>query len=77
MDKFTLDTKSQNKWINNIIVFLAPLGILYLSTVIGTVSTSAVGFRVEQLIPNTFAQGGLVLWVLNALLDYLRKLQAK
>ncbi len=77
MTNITLTKTDQNKWFNNLLVFLAPLGVLYLSTVIGTISASTTGFRIEDLIPNTFAQGGLILWVLNSILDYLRKLQAK
>lgn len=76
LNDLKLNTANQNKWFHNLVIFLAPLGILYLSTVIGIISANPNGFDVKDLIPNTFAQGALVLWVLNSLLDYLRKLQA-
>lgn len=72
----TLTKKDQSKWLHNLLVFLAPLGVLYLTTVIGVISQESHVFSWQDLIPTTFAQGGMVLWILNTLLDYLRKLRA-
>lgn len=74
LDTVTLSKPQQGKWFHNFLVFLAPLGILYLTTIIGTISQDNHAFSIQDFIPNTFAQGGLVLWVLNSILDYLRKL---
>ena len=46
----------------------------YLTTITGVISQSGHEFTVRDFIPNTFAQGGIILWFLNAALDYLRKL---
>lgn len=75
MDKVTLTSDNQDKWISNLKKFLIPVAILYLTTVVGTVSQDHHSFVVKDLIPNSFAQGGIVLYVLNTALDYLRKLQ--
>lgn len=73
---FKLTEPKQTKWVHNLMVFLAPLGILYLTTVIGVISQPFHAFSFQDLVPNQVAVGGMVLWVLNAILDYLRKLQA-
>ena len=75
LNQVKLSVPQQGKWLRNLLVFLAPLGILYLTTVAGVISANPKGFEVNDLIPNTFAQGGLILWILNAALDYLRKLK--
>lgn len=63
------------KFLHNATVFLAPLGILYLTTIIGVISQSNHVIHPNDFVPNSFALGGMVLWVLNAALDYLRKLR--
>lgn len=75
MDKLTLSTAQQQKFFKNLLVFLAPVGVIYLTTVIGAISQPAHIFSVRDLVPTTFAQGGIVLWFLNAAVDYLRKLK--
>lgn len=70
-------TKTQsNKFAHNVLVFLAPLGILYLSTIIGTVSQPFHNFSFMDFVPGQVAQGGLILYVLNAIMDFLRKISA-
>lgn len=75
MNNLILTKSLQEKWLHNLLIFFSPLLILYISTVIGVISANSNGFHLQDLIPNTFAQGGLVLWILNSVLDYLRKLQ--
>lgn len=77
MNKFTLDKKLQTKWLNNILVFLAPVIALYLTTVIGVISQDNHVFKLLDFIPNAFARGGIVLWFLNVGLDYIRKLRVQ
>lgn len=74
-DKFMLNKLLLEKWLINLQIFLAPLGILYLTTIIGVISADTGGFHLADLIPNPFAQGAIALWVLNTALDYLRKLK--
>jgi hypothetical protein len=76
MANIILTRANQGKWLHNGLVFLAPLGVLYLTTIIGVVSQDNHTVSLNDFIPNKTAQGGLILWVLNAALDYLRKLRA-
>lgn len=70
-----LNTTNQNKWFHNTLVFLAPLGILYTTTVIGVINANEGAFSLEAFIPNQFVLGGMALYLLNAVSDYLRKLR--
>lgn len=73
MNQLQLKKPEQKKWFHNILVFLSPVGILYLTTVVGAVSTAPLGF--QDFIPGEIALGGMILFVLNGILDYLRKLK--
>lgn len=75
MNNLQLTKGNQNKWFHNIVVFLAPVGILYLTTVIGVLSTDGHMIAVKDFIPNNFMLGGMALYFLNAIYDYLRKLK--
>lgn len=75
INKVTLTHTQQTKWAKNLLVFLSPVIALYLTTIVGVISQSGHAFNFTDFIPNTFAQGGIVLWFLNAALDYLRKLR--
>lgn len=71
-----LNKTNQKKFVHNVILFLRPVAVLYLVTVIGTISPVNHVITVNDFIPNAFAQGGIVLYFLNAALDYFRKLEA-
>lgn len=77
VENVTLNKTDQNKWFKNIVVFLAPVGILYISTIIGVISQDNHSVSVNDFIPTQVATGGIILWFLNAALDYLRKLTSK
>ena len=71
----TLTKTNQNKWYRNTLVFLAPLGIIYLVAVIGVFTANEGAFTFEAFIPNSFVIGAMSLYVLNSALDYLRKVR--
>lgn len=75
MNKLTLNKTQSTKWLHNLLVFLAPVGVLYLTTVVGAISQAPLGWF--DFIPNEVALGGIILWFLNTALDYLRKVQAQ
>ncbi len=75
-DKITLTDTQQNKWKHNLIVFLAPVGIIYLTSLVGVISQTNHVLAVKDIIPNTFTMGGITLYFINGALDYLKKLQA-
>lgn len=76
MNKFTLNKIDQKKWQKNLIVFLAPVGVMYLTTFIGLISQEAHMFSFHDFVPTTFTLGGITLYFANAALDYLKKLEA-
>ena len=71
----TLNKTNQNKWYKNTVVFLAPLGVIYLVSVIGVFTANEGAFTFEAFVPNAFVVGAMTLYVLNSLLDYLRKIK--
>lgn len=76
MNKLVLNKVPFEKWFKNLQVFLAPVIVLYLTTIIGVVSQDGHKFIINDLLPNSFAWGGIVLWFLNIALDYFRKLRS-
>lgn len=75
INNLKLSTVDTNKFLNNLMVFLAPVGILYLTTVIGIISIPNHLISIKDLIPTQIALGGMILYVLNFCLDYLKKLR--
>lgn len=67
-------TNTQVKdWKRNLLVFLAPVGIMYLVSVVGLMSANNNMFDPRYFIPSAMVQGGIILYVLNGILDILRK----
>ena len=72
MQNLILNSKEQSKWFHNLQIFFAPLAVIYLSTVaIGLQD----GFNVSSFIPTPATQGAIALYIVNGLLDYLRKVR--
>ena len=55
------------------LIFLAPVVLIYLTQVTGALSVQGHEFSYKDLIPSTFTQGGMVLFVLNRITDIIRK----
>lgn len=72
MDKFKLEREQATKWLHNLELFLAPLGVVYLGAV--TVNLGS-GFSIQAFIPNQVTAGAITLYFVNAAMDYLRKLR--
>jgi len=68
-----LNAADLKKWLTNMLVFLAPVVVIYLTSVLGNVQT---GFSWSAFALNPATQGALVLYVLNAALDFFKKLSA-
>jgi hypothetical protein len=68
-----LNETKLKKFINNTLLFLAPVLVIYFGAVI--VAINEQGFSWELFIPSTMTQGAMVLYVLNVLVDYLKKLR--
>lgn len=71
--QFSLNRQDQKDWVHNFILFLAPLGSMYLIAVVGAIQANNNLFDYRHFIPSQMVQGAIVLYVLNTLLDLLRK----
>ncbi len=74
MANIQLNAPLQKKWYENLLMFLRPVIVLYVGVVIGLITVNGGIFKVEYFIPNQITQGGIILYFLNAGLDYLNKL---
>ena len=68
------EKRNLSKWLANQKTFLLPLAILYLGFVVSRITEFGVGL--DSFVPTQGELTALVLYVLNATLDYLRKLRA-
>ena len=64
-----------NKWIDNSLVFLAPLFILYLVTIQDRITTDGISLSDFYIDQTMF--GAMLLYLINVLLDFFRKYKSK
>ena len=64
-----------NKWIDNSLVFLAPLFILYLVTIQDRITTDGISLSDFYIDQTMF--GACTLYIINVLLDFFRKYKSK
>lgn len=67
-----LGTVGLKKWVTNLLKFSAPLALIYLGYVYLQIQGN--GFQVTDFVPDQAVIGALMLWILNAALDFFRKL---
>jgi hypothetical protein len=68
---YTLVLTDVKKWGKNLLIFLAPVALIYLVSVTNAASGSA--FTLADFVPNTVTVGAMILYVLNAITDIVRK----
>ena len=68
-----LTSVNSAKFINNTLIFIRPVLLIYLGFVATNVGIE--GFQPTDLIPNEFILGAMVLYLVNVFTDYLRKLE--
>ncbi len=66
-----VNKRDLKSWVTNLVVFLAPLGIVYLLQINATLQNGALGWN--DFIPTTATLGAIQLYCVNAALDLLRK----
>lgn len=66
----------QSRFVKNLAVFLIPMFIIYLGSVTGQMSVPNHVFGAGDFIPNTLTVGSILTYVMNALIDFKRKLDA-
>lgn len=69
MTKFR--TLRWRKWVNNSLIFLAPLGIMYLLNVQNNINSN--GYQITDLYLDEKMVGAMMLYVINVALDFLKK----
>jgi hypothetical protein len=74
---FSLTKVQQNKWLHNMFIFLAPLGVIYFGATAYILQLPNHTFDVKDLVPSSFTIGAMVLYVVNSLFDLSRKLTGK
>ncbi len=67
----TVNSQDLRQVLKNMVVFLAPLIVLYGLQLNGVLQNRPLGF--EDLMPTTTTWGGIQLYVLNALMDLIKK----
>ena len=68
-----LEKKEKSRWLRNALIYLAPLGVLYLIFVQANIGD---GFQWSDFKPSDQVIGGGFLYLINTTLDYLRKLRS-
>lgn len=69
--KGKINKEDLKRWGHNLVVFLAPLGVIYLLQLSSVLQNGAL--TLQSLVPTAVTQGALELYVVNGLLDLLRK----
>lgn len=70
-DKFNISVFELEKFLRNSLFFLAPLLIIYLTFVAANINVD--GFQPSDFTPTNEVIGAIILYVLNVILDFLRK----
>lgn len=74
--QYSLNTTDWKKWTKNLLLFLIPLAIIYLVSVIDLLRTPGHLILLKDFIPTQVTIGAMVLYFLNALLDLAKKFLA-
>jgi cell shape-determining protein MreC len=69
--QYSLTTADLKKWGTNLLIFLAPVVLIYLLSVIAVVNSA--GVSVAAFVPAPATVGAMVLYVLNGIVDLIRK----
>ena len=75
VDKVTLSSTDQTKWLKNILVFIIPVVTVYLGQLGIQLQAEGHMLSLKDFIPGSFVIGGAIVYLQSVLLDYLKKLQ--
>ena len=73
--RWSLNKEDIRKWGINALIFIAPVGIIYLSSVSGAIGD--LGFTWSDFRITPTVAGAMTLYVINVLLDVFRKFATK
>lgn len=77
MDNLALNKTNTNKFFINLQVFLAPVITIYIVSIVGVISANGGTIKLVDFIPTQFVWGGITLYFLNSILDYLKKIRSE
>jgi len=75
LNKITLSDENSKKFISNSLIFLAPLILIYLMQVQAVLSSENHLFVLSDLIPTQITFGAMMLYSINVMVDYFKKLK--
>ena len=75
MNDLKLTKTDTNKFFNNLVIFIAPVGVVYLVAIVGAINANNGAVKLTDFIPTQFTLGAMTLYILNSALDYLKKLK--
>ena len=70
--RLRLNIEDMKKWMNNTLLFISPIAVIYLVFV--TANVNEGGLSWSDFIPNNFVLGTMASYVLAVLLDFFKKL---
>lgn len=73
VQNFSLNKTDWRVWARTAYVFLIPIGILYTTSIVGSIQEPGHLLVLSDFVPNQFVMGGITLYVLNRIQDILRK----
>lgn len=71
--RFSLNAADIQNWINNLLLFLAPVFLIYVLAVTALIVGANGVVSLSDFVPSAITIGAMVLYVLNAITDLLRK----
>lgn len=75
MNKFALEKTAAQKWLHNLLEFLKPVIVLYIGAIVGVITINHGVVHLVDFKPSELVLGGIALYLLNGILDYLNKLK--
>lgn len=70
----TLNSTDIKNWSTNLLIFIAPIVMLYITGVLGIIQLHGHVITLTDFIPNNVSLIGMLVYLLNAVLDLFRKL---
>jgi hypothetical protein len=71
--QFKLVSGDFSRWFYNLKVFFAPVALMYLAPILLVVSANPTLINVSMFYPSAEIRGALTLYIINALIDILKK----
>lgn len=72
-DRFELTRTDVSRWQHNLLKFLVPLALIYITSVIATLSVATNVIEFSDFVPSNVTIGAVALYALNGLYDLLNK----